>query len=305
MITDWMRGCATALATPFDDNGNVDVEKLRAFVNWQIENGVRILVPCGTTGESATMTGAEDELVINTVVEVAKGRAKVIAGIGNNHTDVVVENAKSRQKLGIDAALCVVPYYNKPTQAGLFAHFSTIAKAVPDLPIMLYNVPSRTACNMAAATTVRLADEVENIVAVKEASANLSQIMEILRDRPEGFKVFSGDDSFTFAMMALGADGLVSVASNEVPSEMSRMVDLCLEGNFDEAREIHYRLLRLMEINFIETSPAPVKAVLAMMGIMEENLRLPLVPVMEESREKLRAAITELGLLKTQTQTKD
>lgn len=298
MNIDWMRGCATALATPFDGNGNIDVDKLRAFVNWQIVNGVRILVPCGTTGESATMTGAEDELVISTVVEIAKGRAKVIAGIGNNHTDVVIENAKSRFKLGIDAALCVVPYYNKPTQAGLFAHFSTIAGAVPDLPIMLYNVPSRTACNMAAATTVKLASEVENIVAVKEASGNLSQIMEILRDRPAGFKVFSGDDSFTFAMMALGADGLVSVASNEVPAEMSRMVDLCLEGNFDEAREIHYRLLNLMEINFIETSPAPVKAALAMMGIMEENLRLPLVPVMEESREKLRKVITELGLLK-------
>jgi 4-hydroxy-tetrahydrodipicolinate synthase len=302
MNTDWMRGCATALVTPFKNSGEIDVDKIRSFVNWQIESGVRLLVPCGTTGESATMTGAEDELVIRTVVETAKGRAKVIAGIGNNHTDVVIENAVSRQKLGIDAALCVVPYYNKPTQAGLYAHFSAVAKAAPDLPIMLYNVPSRTACNMAAATTVKLARDVENIVAVKEASGNLSQIMEVLRDRPEGFKVFSGDDSFTFAMMALGADGLVSVASNEVPAEMSQMLDLCLEGNFDEARKIHFRLLNLMEINFIETSPAPVKAALAMMGMMEENLRLPLVPIMEASRDKIRQAISELGLLKTQEQ---
>lgn len=303
MNTDWMRGCATALVTPFrESTGEIDVGRLRAFVNWQIENGVRLLVPCGTTGESATMTGVEDELVIKTVVEVAKGRAKVIAGIGNNHTDVVIENAKSRQKLGIDAALCVVPYYNKPTQAGLYAHFSTIAQSVPELPIMLYNVPSRTSRNMEAATTLKLARDVENIVAIKEASGDLSQIMEILRDRPESFKVFSGDDAMTFAMMALGADGLVSVASNEIPNEMSCMLDLCLEGKFDEAREIHYRCLNLMEINFIETSPAPVKAALAMMGMLEEKLRLPLVPVTEASRDKVREAITELGLLKAQEQ---
>jgi 4-hydroxy-tetrahydrodipicolinate synthase len=301
MNTDWMRGCTTALVTPFESNGNVDIGRFREFVNWQIENNVRILVPCGTTGESATMSKEEDELVIKTTVEVANGRAKVIAGIGSNNTAIAIENAKARKDLGIDAALAVAPYYNKPTQNGMLAHFTAIAESVPDLPIMVYNVPGRTASNIAAATTIKLARDVENIVAVKEASGNLSQIMEILRDKPNDFHVFSGDDSLTFAMLALGADGLVSVASNEVPAEMSRMVDLCLEGNWNEARELHYRLLNLMEINFIETSPAPVKAALAMMGMMEENLRLPLVPITETSRNKIRQAIMELGLLKEAT----
>ncbi len=298
MNTDWLRGCATALATPFDNNGNVDIERFRDFVDWQIESGMRLLVPCGTTGESATMSEAEDELVIKTVVEVAKGRAKVIAGIGSNSTATVINNAKKYKDSGIDAALVVAPYYNKPTQNGMLSHYSAIAGAAPDLPIVMYNVPGRTSSNIAAQTTVKLAREHENIVCVKEASGNLSQIMEVLRDRPEGFKVFSGDDAMTFAMIALGADGLVSVASNEVPAEMSRMVDLALDGNWDEARALHFKLLRLMEINFIESSPAPVKAVLSMMGKFEENLRLPLVPVTDASREKLREAILELGLLK-------
>jgi len=298
MNMDWLRGCATALATPFDNNGNVDIERFREFVDWQIESGVRLLVPCGTTGESATMTEAEDELVIKTAVDVARGRAKVIAGIGSNSTQTVINNAKKYKDKGIDAALVVAPYYNKPTQNGMLAHFSAIAEAAPELPIMMYNVPGRTSSNIAAGTAVKLAREHENIVAVKEASGNLSQIMEILRDRPEGFKVFSGDDAMTFAMIALGADGLVSVASNEVPSEISRMVDFALKGNWNEARALHFKLLRLMEINFIESSPAPVKAVLSMMGKFEENLRLPLVPVTDASREKLREAILELGLLK-------
>lgn len=298
MNVNWMRGCATALVTPFDANGNVDIERFRSFVDWQIESGVRLLVPCGTTGESATMSEEEDELVITTAVEVAKQRAKVIAGIGSNSTATVIENAKKYKDKGIDAALVVAPYYNKPTQNGMLAHFSAIAESVPDLPIMLYNVPGRTSSNIAASTTVKLAREHENIVAVKEASGNFSQIMEILRDRPEGFNVFSGDDSITFALISLGADGLVSVASNEVPAEMSRMVDLALEGNWNEAREIHFKLLHLMEINFIESSPAPVKAALAMMGMLEENLRLPLVPVTDASREKIRETISENGLLK-------
>lgn len=298
MTIDWMRGCATALVTPFDANGNVDIERFRLFVDWQIKSGVRLLVPCGTTGESATMSEEEDELVITTAVEVAKQRAKVIAGIGSNSTATVIENAKKYKDKGIDAALVVAPYYNKPTQNGMLAHFSAIAESVPDLPIMMYNVPGRTSSNIAASTTVKLASEHENIVAVKEASGNLAQIMEILRDKPKEFKVFSGDDAMTFAMIALGADGLVSVASNEIPNEMSRMVDLCLEGKFDEAREIHFKYLNLMDINFIESSPAPVKAALAMMGMLEERLRLPLVPVTDVSHEKIREAISEIGLLK-------
>lgn len=298
MNTDWMRGCATALVTPFDASGAVDIERFRSFVDWQIESGVRLLVPCGTTGESVTMNAEENELVIRAAVEVAKGRANVIAGIGGNNTATVIANAKRYKDVGVDAVLAVAPYYNKPTQNGMLAHFSAVAESIPDLPVMLYNVPGRTSSNIAAATTIKLAREHENIVAVKEASGNFSQIMEILRDRPEGFKVFSGDDSITFALIALGADGLVSVASNEVPAEMSRMVDSALEGNWSEARTLHYKLLNLMEINFIESSPAPVKAALAMMGKVEENLRLPLVPVTETSREKLRQAIAEVGLLK-------
>ena len=295
---EWLRGCATALVTPFNANGDVDVALLRDFVEWQIQSGVRLLVPCGTTGESATMTKEEDELVIKTTVEVAAGRAKVIAGIGSNNTATAIANAKARKDLGIDAALAVGPYYNKPTQEGFLAHFTAIAEAVPDLPIMLYNVPGRTASNVTAATTLRLAREVENIVAIKEASGNLSQVMEILRDRPEDFRVFSGDDAITFAMIALGADGLVSVASNEAPSLMSQMVVFALANDWTKARELHYKLLKLMEINFIETSPGPVKAALAMMGKMEERLRLPLVPITEDSKQKVRDVIVELGLLK-------
>ncbi len=191
----------------------------------------------------------------------------------------------------------VAPFYNKPTQQGLYAHFRAIAEAV-ELPIVIYNVPGRTSCNISADTTLRLARDCENIAAVKEASGNLSQIMEILRERPDGFRVLSGDDALTFPMIALGADGLISVASNEAPELMARLVDLALDGKWNEARELHYRLLPLMEVNFIESSPGPVKAGLAMMNLIGENYRLPLVPVQETSRAQLRVVLTELGLLK-------
>ena len=202
----------------------------------------------------------------------------MIAGAGSNSTAVAIENSKVVQDLGADAVLQVAPFYNKPTQEGLYAHFRAMAEAVPDLPIVIYNVPGRTSCNIAAQTTLRLARDCENIVAVKEASGNLSQIMEILRDRPADFRVLSGDDAITFSLIALGAEGLISVASNEAPEMMSRMVDLALDGKWDEARELHYRLLALMEVNFIESSPGPVKAGLAMMNLIGENYRLPLVP---------------------------
>src|SRR6266576_3007239 len=201
--------------------------------------------------------------------------------------------------MGADALLQVAPWYNKPTQEGLYAHFRAIAEAVPETPIMLYNVPGRTSSNIAAQTTLRLARDCENIVAVKEASGNLSQIMEILRGRPDGFRVLSGDDAITLPMIALGADGLISVASNEAPELMSRLVDLALAGKWDEARDLQYKLLPLMEANFIESSPGPVKAAMAMMGLLEENFRLPLVPIQEKSRERIREVITELGLLET------
>jgi 4-hydroxy-tetrahydrodipicolinate synthase len=301
MNVEWMRGCMTALVTPFQPDGSIDEARFRAFLDFQMEGGVRVLVPCGTTGESATMTEEEDRRVIKTAVEAARGRAKVIAGAGSNSTAASIEYSRAARELGADAVLIVAPFYNKPTQAGLYAHLRAVAESVAGLPVVIYNVPGRTSSNISAETTIRLARDVENIVAVKEASGNLSQIMEILRSRPADFRVLSGDDALTLAMIALGADGLVSVASNEAPALMSRMVNAALEGAWDEARALHYKLLPLMETNFIESSPAPAKAALAMMGLVEENLRLPLVPVEEKSRARLREVLDELGLLKGET----
>jgi 4-hydroxy-tetrahydrodipicolinate synthase len=297
MNCEWMRGCATALVTPFGAGGVVDVERMRALAVRQIEGGVRLLVPCGTTGESVTMSGAERESVIRATIETAKGRARVIAGTGSNNTAHAVEQSRAAADWGADAVLVVAPYYNKPTQEGLYQHFRAVAEAVPETPVVLYNVPGRTSSNINAETTLRLARDCANVVAVKEASGNLAQIMEILRGRPEGFLVLSGDDAMTFAMIALGADGLVSVASNEAPRLMSGLVDAALAGRWDEARAAHYRLLPLMDVNFIESSPGPVKAAMALMGLLEENLRLPLVPVTERTRERVREVISELGLL--------
>ena len=297
MKVDWLRGCATALVTPFTSDGAVDVERLRALIEYQIAGGIRMLVPCGTTGESATMSDEEDQLVIKTTVEVADGRAKVIAGTGSNSTAAAIQYSQTARDLGVDAVLSVAPYYNKPTQEGLYAHFRAIAESVSDLPVVIYNVPGRTSSTISAETTVKLAREVENIVAVKEASGSLPLIMEILRSRPDGFRVISGDDSFTLAIIALGGDGLISVASNEIPGLMNQLVDLALAGNWDEARALHYRLLPLLEANFIESSPGPVKAAMALMGLIEENFRLPLVPVQEKSRTRLREVLRELGLV--------
>jgi len=298
MKVDWMRGCATALVTPFTASGSVDEKRMRELVERQIAGGVRLLVPCGTTGESVTMTEAEDQRVIQVTIETAHARARVLAGTGSNSTTAAIEYSQAARDLGADAVLLVAPYYNKPTQEGLYAHFAAVAEAIPDLPIMLYNVPGRTSSNISAQTTLRLARDYENIVAIKEASGNLSQIMEILRERAKDFRVLSGDDAVTLPLIALGADGIVSVASNEAPHLMSEMVELALAGKWEEARTMHYRLLPLMEVNFIESSPGPVKAAMALMGLLEENFRLPLVPVQEKSRARIREVISELGLLK-------
>jgi len=298
MQVEWLQGCATALVTPFTPDGAVDEERLRHLIERQIAGGVRLLVPCGTTGESATMTEEEDRLVIKITVETARGRARVVAGTGSNATADVIKYTRAALSLGIDGVLVVAPYYNKPTQEGLYAHFRAVAEAAADAPVVIYNVPGRTSCNIAAQTTLRLAREIKNIVAIKEASGDVSQIMAILRQRPEGFRVLSGDDSLTLALMALGADGVISVVSNEAPEMMSRLVDLALAGDWAKARKLHYSLLPLMEANFIETSPGPVKAALAMMGLIEEKLRLPLVPVQEKSRARLREVLQEIGLLK-------
>jgi len=292
-----MRGCATALVTPFHKDGSIDGACFTKLVKRQITGGVDILVPCGTTGENVTMSEDERLHIIKLTVAVAKGtNAKVIAGTGSNNTAATIDFTRKAREVGADAALLVAPYYNKPTQEGLFAHFSEIAKSVKGLPIMLYNVPSRTSSNISAATTLKLAEVHENIVATKEASGNLSQVMEILAGRPKNFKVFSGDDATTLPLVALGADGLVSVIANEMPKETARMVHKALDGAHTAARKLHYRLLPLMEANFIESSPAPCKFVMKELGLLEENLRLPLVHVTPESRTTLKAVMKEVGL---------
>jgi len=297
MKTDWMRGCATAIVTPFKKDGRVDDECFNKLVERQIKGGVKVLVPCGTTGESATMSEAERLHVIKLAVEIAKKHgAHVIAGTGSNNTAATIDFTRKAREAGADAALIVAPYYNRPTQAGLFAHFSEIAKSVKDLPIMLYNVPSRTASNISAETTLDLAAKHANIVATKEASGNFAQIMQIIAGRKSGFKVFSGDDASTISLIALGADGLVSVCANELPKEMSKMVEHALNGSFHFARKIHYKLLPLIDGNFIESSPAPCKFVMKEMGLLEENLRLPIVPVTAETRAKLKAVIKSVGI---------
>ncbi|MCA1640042.1 MAG: 4-hydroxy-tetrahydrodipicolinate synthase, partial [Acidobacteria bacterium] len=228
---DWLRGCGTALVTPFHKDGSIDDECFKSLVERQIKNGVKILIPCGTTGESVTMSESERFHIIRMTVEVAKGKkAKVIAGTGSNNTAATIDFTRKARELGVDAALVVAPYYNKPTQDGMFAHFSEIAKSVKKFPLMFYNVPGRTASNISAETTLKLAEKFENIVATKEASGNFSQIMEIIARRPKFFKVFSGDDATTLPLISVGADGLISVCSNEIPKETSRMVENALKG---------------------------------------------------------------------------
>ena len=283
-----MRGCGTALVTPFHKDGSIDDECFKSLVERQIKNGVKILVPCGTTGEAATMNDDEKLHVIQMTIEVAhKLNAKVIAGTGSNNTAATIEMTRKVRELGADGALVVAPFYNKPTQEGMFAHFGEIAKSVKKFPIMLYNVPSRTASNISAETCLRLVNEFENIVATKEASGNFSQIMEIIAKRPKNFAVFSGDDATTLPLIAVGADGLISVVANELPKETSAMVEKALDGAWTAARKIHYKILPLMEANFIEASPSPCKFVMKEMGLLEENMRLPLVRITEPTRKKL------------------
>lgn len=294
---DWMRGCATALVTPFHKDGSIDDGCFSKLVTRQIKGGVNLLVPCGTTGENVTMSEDERLHVIKLTVAAANGtKAKVIAGTGSNNTAATIDFTRKAREAGADAALVVAPYYNKPTQDGLFAHFSEIAKSVKGFPIVLYNVPSRTASNISAETTLRLAEAHENIVATKEASGDFAQVGHILDKRPKNFKVFSGDDASTLPLIALGADGLVSVCANEIPKETSKMVEHALNGSFHFARKIHFKILPLMEANFIESSPAPCKFVMKEMGLLEENLRLPLVPVTADARNRLKTVMKEIGL---------
>jgi 4-hydroxy-tetrahydrodipicolinate synthase len=289
------QGTGTALITPFRSDGAIDERALRRLVDIQITQGVDMLLPCGTTGEGATLEPEEADRVAQIVLEQARGRLPVIVGAGTNSTAKAIKATKQAKKLGADGVLSVAPYYNKPTQQGYYEHFKAIAEA-EDIAVIVYNVPGRTSGNIEASTMLRLAD-IPNIVGVKEASGNLGQIMDIIRHRPPEFRVLAGDDFIAFAVIALGGDGVVSVVSNEVPGMMAQMINAALEGDITKARELHYRLVPLMNVNFIESNPIPVKAALAMMGMIEEKYRLPLVPLSAPSREKLRKVVEELGLL--------
>ena len=292
------QGTATALVTPFKKDGSVDEPALRELVEFQVKAGIEALVPVGSTGEGATLSESEQAFVIETVVDQVNGRVPVIGGASSNATSRAVALARQVKECRADAILSVAPFYNKPTQEGIFRHFSAIAEAV-EIPIVIYNVPGRTASNIEPATVLRLAHDVPFIAGVKEASGNLAQIMHILDGRPEGFGVWSGDDNLAFPLVALGADGIISVASNEVPGLFSEMIRMALKGKFLKARELHYKLLPLMNINFIESNPIPVKSALAMMGLIEEHIRLPLVPLSEGNRPKLEAVLRQLELVKS------
>jgi len=292
-----LRGCGTALVTPFHQDGSIDDVALRNLVAWQVESGIDFLVPCGTTGETPTLTHDEWLYVIEATIEVVAGRVPIIAGATSNSTHEAVEKAKEvASRPGVDAILTASPYYNKPTQEGQYRHFKAIAEAVGDKPIILYNVPGRTAANIEPATLARLA-EIPNIVGVKEASGNMTQIAEAINAVPETFLVFSGDDAVTLPVIALGGVGIVSVASNEIPHEMAAMTRAALNNDWDVARSIHRKYLPLMQANFIESSPLPVKAVLTMMGKIEENYRLPLLPMRRDTRSKLQKIATDVGLI--------
>jgi len=290
-----LTGCGTALVTPFTRSGEVDEPALRRLVEWQIAEGVHFLVPCGSTGEAVTLTPAEHRRVVEITVEVAEGRLPIVAGAGSNDTARAIALSREMSAAGATHLLHVSPAYNKPPQRGILAHFRAIADAT-ELPIVVYNVPGRTASNIEARTTLALAEH-PRIVAVKEASGNLAQVTEILRHRPPEFSVLSGDDALTLAIMAAGGDGVISVVSNATPRLMSRLVDWCAAGDFAEARALAMRLTPWFEAAFIDSNPIPVKAALAMMGRIENSLRLPLVPLMDAHQAPVRAALTALEAL--------
>jgi 4-hydroxy-tetrahydrodipicolinate synthase len=295
VMTTIFKGSMVAIVTPFKDDGAIDEDALRKLIDIQIENGTDGLVPCGTTGESATLSHAEHETVISITVEQAAGRAKVLAGAGSNSTAEACKLTKFCEKVGADGTLHITPYYNKPTQEGLFRHFQAIAKS-SDLPIMLYNVPSRTSINMLPATTIRLA-EIENIVGVKEASGSLDHAHEIIQNTPADFALLSGEDSLTYPLYCIGAKGAISVTCNVAPKLCAEQYSAVSKDDFIRAREIHEQLYGLHQALFVETNPIPVKAALSLMGLIEEEYRLPLVPLSSQYREQLKKVLTDKGLL--------
>jgi 4-hydroxy-tetrahydrodipicolinate synthase len=284
-----LRGCGTALATPFNTDGSIDEGALRAFVDWQIAEGIHFLVPCGSTGEAATMTLEEHKRVVQITIEQAKGRVPIVAGAGSNDTQKAVALSKEMRDLGATHLLHTSPMYNKPPQRGIVAHYRAIAEAV-DLPIVVYNVPGRTGSNIEAKTTLEMA-KIKGIAAVKEASGNVSQIADIIRGRSSGFAVLSGDDELTLPVMALGGDGIVSVVSNVVPKLMSQLCERMFENDLAGARDIHFKLLPWMRAAFIESNPMPVKAALAMIGKAKNVLRLPLVPMSDANNDAVKSAL--------------
>ncbi len=289
-------GCVTAMVTPFRRDQSLDEETLRRLVRRQVDAGINFLVPCGTTGESPTLSRAEQLRVVEITLQETGGRVPVLAGAGGYNTAEVIELAREFKAIGANGILSVTPYYNRPTQEGLFQHYEAIASAVA-LPIVLYNVPGRTGCNIDPATVVRLA-EIDNIAGIKEASGNISQMASVAAKAPKDFIVLSGDDSVTVPLMAIGGRGVISVASNEIPAEMTRLVRHCAENDFVAAREIHQRYFSLMEVNFVESNPMPVKAAMGMMGLLDPVWRLPLVAPKAETLAKIRGVLESLGLLK-------
>ena len=289
-----LAGLGTALVTPFTREGRLDENALRRLVRSQAQAGVDVLVPCGTTGESVTLSQDEQARVIAITLEESGGCA-VLAGAGSNDTRQAVEKARAMAALGAHGVLSVGPYYNKPTPEGFYRHFAAVADA-STVPVVVYNVPGRTGSNIDTQTLLRLAEH-PNVGGVKEASGNIGQVMELLRDRPQAFLVLSGDDAVTLPYMALGAEGVISVVANQAPGLMVDLVRACASGEFAAGRAHHAKLLRLMTLNFVESNPIPVKAALALMGLCEEAFRLPLVPASEATREAMRGALRELGLL--------
>ena len=295
-VADRFRGVGVALVTPMGPDGAVDEEALHHHAAFQCEAGSDVLVPCGTTGESATLAPAEHQRVVEVTVDASAGRRPIMAGAGGNDTARVLELAHASVEAGADALLSVSPAYNKPTPAGLLAHYSAIAEAV-DVPVVLYNVPGRTASNVPPEVVLELA-HIDNVIGVKEASGDLEQVMTLIDGRPEDFPVLSGDDSLTLPMLSVGADGVISVVANQAPRMFSDMVHAALDGAWEDARALHYRLLPLMRANFLETNPILVKAGLALMGRVRENYRLPLVGPRDETRAAVAEALREAGLLR-------
>lgn len=296
MSTRLISGSAVALVTPFRLDGSPDTDALKRLVRFHIEAGTDIIIPCGTTGESPTLSEKEQTLVITTVKEEAGDRIMVAAGAGTNATDHAVRLAKNAEQAGASAILSVSPYYNKTSQEGIYQHYRCIAEAV-SVPVIIYNVPGRTACNVAASTILRLARDFGNIAAVKEASDNIAQITELLEERPEHFSVLTGEDMLILPFMAMGGDGVISVAANQVPTAVKQLVEAARAGRLEEARAINSRYHRLFRLNFVESNPVPVKYALALMGMIEEVYRLPLVPLADGNKQLLKEELQSLGLL--------